>query len=89
MITRFACVFFLMWFARPAIAEDGVRDVDCSSLSDAALPECLDLPEADQPITNFAPVVAPLAGVAAALGGVLGAGGSSPSTTSTSSTGTK
>ncbi|WP_339106891.1 hypothetical protein [Roseovarius rhodophyticola] len=89
MLIRVACVFILMCLAPPVLAEDAAKDLDCSDIRDASLSECLDLPDADEPITNFAPVVAPIAGVAAALGGVLGAGGSSPSTTSTSTTGTQ
>ncbi|MEL7258402.1 MAG: hypothetical protein AAFN80_11265 [Pseudomonadota bacterium] len=89
MQLRTICTFILICFAMPVVAEDEVRDLNCSDFRDASLPECLDLPDADEPITNFAPAVAPVAGVAAALGGVLGAGGSSPSTTSTSTTGTQ
>ena len=62
--------------------DDG--EIDCSVASNAEAAECLNLPDDGAPITNFAPIVAPLVG--AAILGAAGGSGGTPSTTGTTST---
>ena len=82
-------VLILAGSALKAETAEAEKERVCSDRQNAALPVCLGLPDASEPITNFAPVVSPIGGLAAALGAVLGAGGASPSTSSTSTSGTK
>lgn len=90
MVNKSLMKCLMSWVvATPVWAQDDAQELDCSVFENAATEVCLDLPDSDAPITNFAPVVAPLGSVAAVLGAALSAGGSSPSTTSTSTTGTQ
>ena len=58
--------------------------INCEDPANVNSQACLGLPDPNLPITNFVPVVAPIAG-AVFLGAVAG-GGSTPSTPSTPST---
>tara|TARA_Y100000588_G_scaffold393626_2_gene510365 strand:- start:573 stop:842 length:270 start_codon:yes stop_codon:yes gene_type:complete len=58
--------------------------INCEDPANVSNQACLGLPDPNLPITNFAPVIAPVAG--AVFLGALGGGGSTPSTPSTPST---
>ena len=87
--TRLACSALAIFVAFPVLAQGNNLETDCSKPDARTTAECLDLPDLEGPITNFAPVVAPLGAVAAAVGAALGSGASTPTTTSTSTTGTQ
>ena len=74
-------------FVASANAQERDAAVDCEDESNRDDPVCLGLPDPNQPITNFAPVVAPLVGVGA-LAGLAGGGGTTGTTSTTSTTST-
>ncbi|MEL6885382.1 MAG: hypothetical protein AAFP87_12800 [Pseudomonadota bacterium] len=71
----------------PTTAQDADNRVDCEDAANRDDPLCLGLPDPNQPITNFAPVIAPLVGVGA-LAGLAGGGGTTGTTSTTSTTST-
>lgn len=84
MLTKSISILLLVASAAPVFAQEASQAIDCSAPANAERAECLALPTevGNQPITNFAPLIAPFLGVAAA-GALLGGGGttSTPSTT--------
>jgi len=74
-------------FAAPSVAQVADDSVDCDDPANEDDPICLGLPADGDPITNFAPIAAPLLG-AAALAGLAGSGGTTGTTSTTSTTST-
>ena len=85
MIFRNAGYGVLLVLAGGAVSAQTELVVDCADPANAEAAACLELP--DPGVTNFVPLVAPVAGLLA-VGAIAaaGAGGSTPAT-STSSTG--
>lgn len=85
MIFRDAGLAVLLVFGGAAAAAQNGPPVDCAEPVNAEAAACLELP--DPGVTNFVPLVAPVAGLLA-VGAMVGAGaGGSTPATSTSSTG--
>lgn len=78
---------FVVALASPSFAQPVAQanNIDCEDEANREEEACLVLLPNDDPITNFVPLIAPLAGLGV-LAAAAGGGGSTVSTTSTTST---